>query len=454
MNRRRFLLQTSAAAAGTLGFPAVVRCANPNSMLQIACVGVARMGGSTMRGVAAHPKAKIVALCDVDASHLKQAATGVGEARAKGIGFPDASQHTDWRQMIADHGGKFDAITIGTPDHMHAPIAVTALRAKKHVYLQKPMAPTVHECRVIAQEAAKAGVITQLGNQGRSGIEARMTVDLLRGGVIGKIKEVVFWENKALSWWPANEELRAKADEIPAELNWDLWLGVGEARPYLKDTYHPQTWRAWRGYGCGELGDMGVHFFDGIYDALKLTAPKRVRQVKTGPLKPGMWAKSRVVEFEFPGNDLIAGDTLKLTWYDGEATPPEGSIPLPKGFKSFPHSGHYWIGEKGSIFKQYGSRPFVLPEENFPAEKYPRGYAKQDHYQDWVEGVVQGYKSCADFSHGGPLTETVIVGTMADYFPDQWLEWDRAAMQFTNMPEANKLVKPVYRDGWKVEGLG
>ena len=455
MNRRRFLLQsTVTAAASTLGFPAVVRCASPNSMLQVASIGVARMGGATMRGVASHAKVKIVALCDVDADHLKEAATGKGSTRTGGVGFPDASQHTDWRQMLADHGDKFDAVTVGTPDHMHAPIAVTALRAKKHLYLQKPMAPTIHECRVITQEAAKAGVITQLGNQGRSSIEARMTVDLLRGGVIGKIKEVIFWENKPLSWWPKNEELREKADPIPGSLNWDLWLGVHAERPYLTDTYHPQTWRAWRGFGCGELGDMGCHFFDGVFDALHLVAPKSVRQIQTGPIKPGMWAKNRVVEFVFPGNDLIAGDTMKLTWYDGDAEPPKDKIPMPKGLTKWPHSGHLWIGEKGNIFKPYGLRPFVLPEESFPAEKYPRDYAKQDHYHDWVEGVLQGYKSCADFSHGGPLTETVIVGTMADHFPDQTLEWDRVAMKVTNLPEANALLQKEYRDGWKVPGLG
>ncbi len=454
MNRRRFLLQSSAAAASTFGFPAVVRCANPNSMLQVASVGVARMGGATMRGVASHDKVKIVALCDVDSDHIQEALTGKGSPRTGGVGFPDAQTFTDWREMLASHADKFDAVTVGTPDHMHAPIGVTVLRAKKHLYLQKPMAPTVHECRVLEQEAVKAGVITQLGNQGRSSIEARMAVDLLRGGAIGKIKEVIFWENKPLSWWPKNEELRDKADPIPASFNWDLWLGVHAERPFLADTYHPQTWRAWRGFGCGELGDMGVHFFDGVYDALHLTAPKRVRQIQTGPQKPGMWGKARVVEFEFPGNDLIAGDTMKLTWYDGELEPPRDRVQMPKSLTKWPHSGHFWIGEKGCIFKPYGERPWVLPEEDFPAEKYPRGYAKQDHYHDWVDGILQGYKSCADFSHGGPLTETVIVGTMADYFPNQWLDWDREAMKVTNLPDANALVKREYRDGWKVEGLG
>ncbi len=459
MNRRRFLTRsaaaaTSATAASVLGFPAILRSASPNSLLQVASIGVARMGGNTMRSVASHPKVKIVAICDVDAAHLSEAATGKGSARTGGVGFPEASQHTDWRQLLRDHADKFDAVTIGTPDHMHAPMAVEAIRLKKHVYLQKPMAPTIHECRVITQEAAKAGVVTQLGNQGRSSIEARMTVDLLRNGAIGKIKEAVFWEGKKLSWWPKNETLRSQGDPIPAGLDWDAWIGVREPRPYLTDTYHPQTWRAWRDFGVGELGDMGVHFFDGVFDGLKLSAPKRVRQTSTGAPGTGLWAKDRVVEFEFPGNELIAGDTLKLTWHDGEGARPQREVPMPAALKKFPASGHLWIGEHGQIFKPYGERPWLLPEDSFPAEKYPRNFAKQDHYHDWVDAIFAGKKSCADFFHGGPLTETVLVGTLAESFPNQWLDWDRENMQVTNLPDANKLLKRDYRDGWKVAGLG
>jgi hypothetical protein len=171
MNRRRFLQQTSAAAS-LLGFPAITRSASPNSFLQVASVGVARMGGNTMRSVATHDKVKITALCDVDDVHMASAVKD----------FPDAAKHKDWRELIAKHGDKFDAVTIGIPDHMHAAVAATALRAKKHVYLQKPMATTIHECRVLAAEAAKAGVVTQLGNQGRSTVEGRMMVELLRTG--------------------------------------------------------------------------------------------------------------------------------------------------------------------------------------------------------------------------------------------------------------------------------
>lgn len=442
-SRRRFLSQTAAAAA-TLGFPAVVRCASPNSLLQVASVGVDRMGGNTLRSVATHDKVKITALCDVDPRSLAKAAPN----------YRDALQLADWRELLSKHADKFDAITIGIPDHAHAPVAVSALRLKKHVYLQKPMAPTIHECRVITQEAAKAGVVTQLGNQGRSSVESRMTVELLRSGAIGKVKEVILWENKPLNWWPKNEELRAQGDPLPEGLAWDLWLGVRSPRPYLADTYHPQCWRAWRDFGVGELGDMGCHHFDTTFDALHLTAPLRVRQTEVQESGPGLWAKSHKVEMKFAANDLISGETFKLTWYDNNIKPDPSLITLPKVIGELPASGAYWIGEKGAIFKKYTQRPYVLPEENFPAEKYPRDFGKQDHYHDWVNAILEGRKSCADFSHGGPLTETVLTGTLAEKFPNQWLAWDRDAMKVSNIPEANELVRRDYRDGWKVEGLG
>src|SRR5688572_13588856 len=202
VGRRRFRRQSALATAGLLGCPAILRSASPNAMLQVACIGVGGMGGSTMKSIASHAKVKIVALCDVDERYLGPAAKM----------YPEASRHKDWREMLGSHADKFDAVTIGTPDHMHAAPAVTALRAKKHVYLQKPMASTLHECRVIAEEAAKARVVTQLGNQGRSSIESRLAVELIKSGAIGKIKEVILWENKPLNWWPKNTELRPTAD--------------------------------------------------------------------------------------------------------------------------------------------------------------------------------------------------------------------------------------------------
>lgn len=444
LSRRHFIRQSAVAGVGLIGFPAILRSASPNSLLQVASIGVTGMGGRTMKSVASHPKVKIVALCDVDQRLL---ALGAKD-------FPEAARYQDWRELLSRGANTFDAITIGIPDHMHAAPAVTALRAKKHLYLQKPMAPTLHECRVITQEAAKAGVVTQLGNQGRSSIESRMTVALIRSGAIGRIKEVVIWENKELNWWPRNTELRAQADAIPAGFDWNLWQGVREPRPYLDKTYHPKTWRAWFDFGVGELGDMGVHHFDITFDALKLTAPTRVRQTTPGS-SGALWGERRVVELIFPGSEFTAGPTVKLTWHDGGIEPDRSRITLPKGITQFPKSANYWIGERGSIFKIYGSgRPFVLPEADFPPEKYPRNFKGQDHYHDWVNAILEGRKACDDFTHGGPLTESVLVGAMADRCPGEWLDWDQKALRFPKHAQANALVRRAYRDGWKVPGLG
>ena len=444
LGRRQFIGQAAVVGAGVLGFPAILRSASPNSLLHVAAVGAGGMAGGTLRSVASHPKVKVVAMCDVDDARLQQ----------MGKNFPDATTHRDWREMFSSQPGRFDAVTIGTPDHMHAAPALLAIRAKKHVYLQKPMATTLQECRVITQEAAKAGVVTQLGNQGRSSTESRMTVELIRRGAIGRIKEVILWENKELTWWPKRTDVSGPADRIPDGFDWDLWLGCREARPFHAGAYHPKTWRAWFDFGVGELGDMAVHHLDITFDALRLTAPLRVRQTTPGSTGP-LWGKQRVVEMEFAGNDLTVDRTVRVTWLDGGIEPDLGKITLPAGVKQFPKSANCWIGEKGSIFKYYGSgRPFVLPEENFPLEQYPRDIPPRNHYHDWVDAIVEGRKSCADFSHGGPLSETVLVAATADRFAGEWLEWDRAGLKFKNHAKATALVRRAYRDGWKVPGLG
>jgi predicted dehydrogenase len=281
-----------------------------------------------------------------------------------------------------------------------------------------------------------------------------MAVELIKSGAIGKIKEVILWENKPLSWWPKNTTLRSAGDAIPPGFDWDLWLGVREPRPYLADTYHPKNWRAWFDFGVGEMGDMGCHHFDTSFDALKLTAPLRVRQTTPGSTGP-LWGEKRIVELVFPGSDITSGDTVQLTWHDGGMQPDASKIALPKGMNELPASGTYWIGESGAIFKKYGaSRPVVLPEANFPAEKYPADLPPQNHYHDWVDAILEGRRACDDFQHGGPLTEAVLVGAMADRAAGEWLEWSAKLQQFTNSPQATALVRREYRDGWQVPGLG
>lgn len=444
LTRRQILRHATAGAVGVIGCPAIVRSASLNSKLQVACIGVGGMGGPTINSIASHPNVQITALCDVDSVLLAAASQK----------YPEASWHRDWRELLAEQGDSFDAVAISTPDHMHAAPAVTAMRANKHLYLQKPMAGTLHECRVITEEAAKAGVVTQLGNQGRSSIESRHTVELIRSGVIGKIQEVILWENKKLGWWPKNTDIRGAGDPVPDTLDWDLWLGVQTPRAYFANTYHPQTWRAWYGFGVGEMGDMGCHHFDISFDALKLTAPLRVRQltpITTGP----RWGKRRQVELVFPGSDMTAEDTIKLTWYDGNLRPEASRIPLPSGVDTLPESGTCWIGETGTIFKNYrGGMPVVLSESKSSIDQDRSHLAKQSHYHDWVDAIIENRPACGAFSHGGPLTEAVLVGAMADRVSTDWLHWDRDRLTFTNSEKATSLVSRVYRDGWKVPGLG
>lgn len=445
MMRRRHFIRRAAATAAAIGTaPGIARAVSPNAKIRVACVGVGGMGANNLRNVASHDAVEVTALCDVDDRFL-------GPAAAK---HPRAVTSKDWREMLGEHQDRFDAVIIATPDHMHAAPAVTAIRGQKHVYLQKPMAATLHECRVITEEAARAGVVTQLGNQGRSSVESRLTVGLLRGGAIGKVREVILWENKPLNWWPKNTELRAAGDPIPDGLDWDLWLGVRPERPYLADTYHPKTWRAWFDFGVGEMGDMGCHHFDTSFDALGLSAPLRVRQTTPGSDGP-LWGERRVVEMIFPGTAWTAGDTVRLTWYDGGIEVDRDDLRLPEGIASLPESGTYWIGEHGAIFKNYrGGWPVVIRDDGFSPEEYPQDPEPRNHYHDWVDAMASGGRACADFAHGGPLSETVLVGAMADRFAGQWLTWDRDRLEFEGHPQANRWLRREYRDGWRVEGLG
>ena len=198
---------------------------------------------------------------------------------------------------------------------------------------------------------------------------------------------------------------------------------------------------------------MGCHHFDTTFDALKLTAPIRVRQTTPGSSGP-LWGKQRVVELVFPGTQYTTGETLQVTWQDGGIAPDRNKIQLPRGESQLPASGTYWLGERGAIFKRYGGPPVVLPEANFPAEKYPLHLAPQDHYHDWVDAILDRRPACDEFTHGGPLTEAVLVGAMADRFAGQWLEWESASQRFTNSPAATALVRREYRQGWEVAGLG
>ena len=319
LNRRQFI----ATASSTLAFPYVSRAANANGMLQHACVGATNQGGRDLAAMADHPKFRVVAICDVDLTRLEQAAKK----------YPDARTYSDWRELLQTEGDQIDSVNVGTPDHMHAPISLSAMKRGKHVFCEKPLTHKIAEARRMTEVAAEKGVITQMGNQIHSHIAYRMGVAWIQQGVIGKVKEVHSWVGAQFPQAPAPKTV----DPIPENLNWDHWIGAAPMRPFNKDIYHPFKWRGWQDFGGGAIGDFGCHIMDPVFTALKLTAPTEITCIDaeaawkdSAERFTESWPQHETFEYLFPGTEYTAGDTLKLTWYDGGKKPPRELAPLPE----------------------------------------------------------------------------------------------------------------------------
>src|SRR5262249_49930782 len=278
-----------------------------NAKLRLASVGVGGKGWSDLTSVAASPHVAVVALCDIDETQRH-----LGRAAEK---FPRARTFTDWRLLLERHKD-FDAISVSTPDHMHAPVSLPAIALGKHVFCQKPLTHTVFEARQMQKAAKKYRVVTQMGNQIQSHEAYRTAVKLVHDGVIGKVKEVHSWQGAKMRWLLVDDRPPG-ADPIPEKLHWDAWLGVAPEPPYKAKQYHPWSWRAWQDFSNGQLGDFGCHILDPVFMALGLTAPVSV-QAESSPLPREAWYRWSVVRYEFPGTERTAGERLSLTWYDGE----------------------------------------------------------------------------------------------------------------------------------------
>jgi predicted dehydrogenase len=353
--------------------------------------------------------------------------------------------------MIAKLGDTVDAITIGTPDHMHAAQAVTALRAKKHVYLQKPLTHHLHEARILSAEAAKAGVTTQMGTQGHSSIETSLAVDLIKSGAIGKVKEVICWENKKASWWPKVTQRKAEADPVPANVDWNLWLGVANEVPFLEGAYHPSMWRSWVDFGVGMMGDMGCHYFDVVFACLGL----QHRSACAASTR----AARAICMREAPSGARIPRHAAHGGRHDQDDLDDGGyeydkRVIKPSVLTKDTPSGIFFIGESGGIFKPHSQRPWLVPEANFTGHTYPKTRIA-NHYTDWVDACMKGEKAATDLpTYGCPVTEAVLLGVLSERNPGDWIEWDATAGKITNKPELNAQLTRKYRDGWSVEGLG
>lgn len=456
-NRRVFLLGgvgLTVAAGGARGLGRSAKAArraakgiSANGKLQHASIGVGGMGWGDVRQFGSHKAVEIAAVCDIDTKRSAPAAKL----------FPHARRYQDWRELLDKEGDKIDTVNVATPDHMHAPIAMSAMNLGKPVYCQKPLAHDVHEARRLAEAAAKGKLATQMGIQINASIGYRMAVQMIRSGAIGQVKRVYAWSNKPAGKYRPTGPRPAGKDAVPATLDWDGWLGTAPVRPFRTGVYHPTWWRGWQDFGTGWLGDMGCHIVDTPYQALKLTAPLRVRAEVEGawaknPARCGeTWPTWQVVHFVFPGTDLTAGKTLEFTWSDGGKFPPRALRAQIDGQK-YPSQGSLMLGETGALLLPHVGGPQLLPKAKYKGYARPK-LAPRNHYHHWVDACLGKAKTNAGFDYSGPLTEVILLGTVALRCAGRDLAWDAAKMQVTNHANANQYLRRTYRRGWDVKGL-
>jgi predicted dehydrogenase len=449
--RRTFLKQGTAAAAAMLAAPAILKAKAPNERPNLAGVGVGGKGWGDITETSVG--ANVIAFCDVDTASRRG---GYGAAAEK---WPEARRYTDWRKLLDAEGKNLDGITVSTPDHMHAPVTMSAIQLGIAVYTQKPLTRTVHEARQLRLAAEKMGVVTQMGNQGHSGADYRTLVRIIQDGAIGKIKEAHAWSNRPI--WPQGRERPTGSDPAPGSFDWDLWLGVAAQRPYKnqwpddapegvrgKPVYHPFSWRGWYDFGAGALGDMGCHIIDPVVWALDLAAPTMV-WYEGPPPTPEMFPTWERIHYDFPGTKYTAGDKIHVIWYDGGKLPPAELAPG----ATLPSNGTLFVGEQGALLTPHGSGgPKLLPAEKFAGYELPK-LESVNHYQQWTNAIRGMDKTTSHFGYAGPLTETVLLGVIASHFAEQKLEWNSERLEFTNFPAANAYVRQPYRKGWEVMGL-
>ncbi|MFO0943441.1 MAG: Gfo/Idh/MocA family oxidoreductase [Pirellulales bacterium] len=436
---RRSLLNKSLAVATALSLSAssYSRVLGANARLRIAAVGVGGKGRSDLEATAATDKVQVVALCDIDETQEH-----MGYAANK---FPDAKRFTDWRKLF-EQQKDFDALIVSTPDHMHAPISLPAMELGKHVQCQKPLTHTVFEARQMQAAAKRAKVITQMGNQIQSYSEYRTAVKLVHDGIIGKVREVHSWQSGGMSWRIVDDR-PAGEEPIPAGVHWDEWLGVAPKRPYLSKIYHSFNWRAWQDFSNGQLGDFGCHILDPVFMALKLTAPTSI-QAECKPMNREVWYTSSKVAYEFPGTELTTGKSVKVTWYDGEKHFPSiEALGISESTK-LPSSGSILLGEKGSLIIPHVGMPKLLPDEKFENYKIDPVPAR-NHYTSWAHACLGEDTTTSHFDYSGPLTEAVLLGTIAIRNPGSLLTWDAVTMKLTGATGAQEMLTKSYRAGWE-----
>jgi predicted dehydrogenase len=440
LTRRKFLRQAAVAGAGIWAAPTLtnrLRAASPNETLLHASFGTTGMAASDIENLTRHPALKLVAVADVDLDH----------ARSLKKKFPDVRIYQDWRELL-DKEKSIDSVNVTVPDHMHAAIAMSALQLGKHVYCQKPLTHDIYETRRLTEFARTQKLVTQMGIQIHSAGVYQQAVQIIRQATIGKVKEVHAWSDKK---WGDESPRPDRADPVPDSLDWDKWLGTATQRPFLGNAYyHPGNWRKRLDFGTGTFGDMGCHILDPVFNALELTAPVSVRSEGPAP-NLWNWAVNSIVHYVFPGTPHTADQTVNVTWYDGDERPPKEVQGLLEGEK-LPGQGSIFLGTKGTMLLPHIDFASLYPDKDFASYQRPH-VQEHDHWSQFVDACLGQDRTSAGFDYAGPLTETVLLGSVACRYRHTTLQWNAKALKFDNLPAANHYLRRNYRSGWSVKGL-
>jgi len=487
ITRRSFIETTGAVAAGLTIIPGSVMSGfghrAPSDKLNIAVIGIGGMGNANLKNV--EGSENIVALCDIDWDYSKAVLDS----------HPNAKHYWDWRKMYDEMGKSIDAVIVATADHTHCVAASNAIVMGKHAYVQKPLTHTVYESRLLTKLAAKYNVATQMGNQGASGEGVNKTVEWIQNGEIGEVRKVEAFTDRPI--WPQGLNRPAKGDWVPETLNWDLFIGPAQMRPY-NQIYHPWNWRGWWDFGTGALGDMACHIMHPIFKGLKLKYPVKAQGSST-LLLTDCAPNAQMVTLKFPERVAPKGSKIKypaveVIWYDGGIQPPKPAG-WPAG-KDMNNSGGGVIfhGSKDTLICGcYGKDPWLLSGRVPVVPKTERRVEGEKHEMDWVRACKESPESRvpskSDFSEAGPFNEMVVMGVLAVRLQalNKELEWDGEKMQFTNINDsetfkicvedsfsikdghptfnrkwtdpinakqfAGELIKHTYRNGWSLPDM-
>lgn len=454
ISRRSFLKTGAVAAAGLTIVPGSVLGKSfgytaPSDKLNIAGIGV---GGMGRRNLANMNTENIVALCDVDWHYADKTFKD----------YPKAKRFKDWRVMFDEMGKSIDAIMVATPDHTHAGVTAHAITLGKHCYTQKPLTHSVYESRLLTKLAKKYKVATQMGNQGNSFDWCRQIAEWIQSGVIGDVYEVHCWTDRPI--WPQGLMKPNDTPKCPKTLDWDLWIGPAQKRPY-NPVYTPWNWRGWWDFGTGAFGDMACHVLDPVYQSLKLGYPDRV-QGRSTQINTESAPQSEVVEFRFPARDnlpKVALPEVKVYWYDGGMLPQRPDL-LPDGVDMMRDGlgGCIFVGTKDTLICDCGGFNSRLLSGRVPQvtpylRRIPNatGYFDGFHEQDWIRACKESpdnrVEGTSNFAYSGPFNEMVLLGVLAIRLQglNKKLMWDAQNMRFTNISSSD-VLKIVTSDDFKV----